>query len=95
MAAPSFGVATKVDGGRQLAFVDATPANAITASTLKKTPDGGQTWSDVGPLPGGVGTIRRLGATTLVGWGKDVLATSVDGRRDVDLPCLGGLDRSR
>lgn len=88
----SFGVATKVDGGRQLAFVDATTGYAITASTLKKTPDGGQTWSDVGPLPGGVGTIRLLGATTLVGWGKDVLATSVDGGVTWTSHALGGLD---
>lgn len=88
----SFGVATKVDGGKQLAFADATNGFAITASTLKKTPDGGQTWSDVGPLPGGVTAIRLLAANTLVGWGKDVLATSGDGGVTWTSHSLGGLD---
>lgn len=88
----SFGVATKVEGGKQLAFVDATTGFAITASTLKRTPDGGQTWSDVGPLPSGVGSIRLLGPSTLVGWGKDVLATSTDGGVTWTSHTLAGLD---
>ncbi|MBO9531531.1 MAG: hypothetical protein J7513_00960 [Solirubrobacteraceae bacterium] len=88
----SFGTATKVEGGRQIAFADTTNGFAITASTLKKTPDGGQTWSDVGPLPSGVSAFRLLGPTTLVAWGKDVLATSTDGGVTWAPHTLGGLD---
>ncbi|MDO9353050.1 MAG: hypothetical protein Q7T55_05115 [Solirubrobacteraceae bacterium] len=76
--AASFGGVTKVDGGTNLLFVDGTTGYATTATTLKKTPDGGQTWSDVAPLPAGVTAVRLLSPTTMIGWGKDVYAYSKD-----------------
>jgi photosystem II stability/assembly factor-like uncharacterized protein len=88
----SFGSATKVDGGKQIAFVDTTTGFATTATTLKKTPDGGQTWSDVGQLPAGVTSIRLRSATSLVGWGKNILSTSSDGGVSWTSNTLGGLD---
>lgn len=88
----SFGVATKVDGGRQIAFADATNGFAITDSTLKKTPDGGQTWSDVAPLPSGVRAIRLMGGPNLIGWGKDTFASSTDGGVTWTRQALAGID---
>ncbi len=88
----SFGSATKVDGGTRVLFANDTTGFATTATTLKKTPDGGQTWSDVAPLPGNVSSVRLLTPTTLVGWGKDVYAVSTDSGVTWTSKSLGGLE---
>lgn len=88
----SFGSATKVDGGVQVLFANDTTGFATTATTLRKTPDGGQTWSDVAPLPGGVTSVRLLTPTTLIGWGKDVYAVSTDSGVTWTAKPLGGLE---
>ena len=90
----SFGSATKVDGGTSVLFLSETTGFATTATTLKKTPDGGQTWSDVAPLPSGVATVRLLSPTTMIGWGKDVYAVSSDAGVTWTTHSLGGLTPS-